>query len=56
MNDDYWFEPTPWMMGHVSVLPTEPENDAVRRLHEVVAEVTGKPVEPPVKPRIGFLP
>ena len=30
--------------------------EAVRRLREVVAEVTGKPVEPQPKQRIGFLP
>ena len=56
MNDEYWDDPKPWMMGHISLLPAEPENEAVRRLHEVVAEVTGKAVEPSVKPRIGFLP
>ncbi len=32
------------------------ECEAVRRLREVVAEVTGKPVEPQPKQRIGFLP
>lgn len=56
MNDEYWEGPTPWMMGHISLLPAEPENEAVRDLREVVAEVTGKAVEPPAKPRIGFLP
>lgn len=57
MNDDeYWYAPTPWAIGHISTLPSEPENEAVRELHQAVAEVTGKAVEPPIKPRIGFLP
>jgi hypothetical protein len=56
MNDDYWWASTPWMMGYASILPPEPENEKVRRLHEVVEEVTGRPVEQPAKPRIGFLP
>ena len=34
----------------------EPENDAVRMLHEAVEQVTGKPVSILPKPRIGFLP
>lgn len=44
------------MTGAITTLPPEPECEAVRRLHEVVAEVTGSPVEQPAKPRIGFLP
>ena len=42
--------------GSVSTLPAEPENETVAQLHQVVFEITGKRVEPPVKPRMGFLP
>lgn len=55
-DDDYWLDPTPWMMGYASILPVEQENDLVRQLRDVVAEVTGKPVDEPIKQRIGFLP
>lgn len=43
--------------GQVSTSTTDetPEEAAVRKLHEVVKEVTGKEVTQP-KPRIGFLP
>lgn len=44
------------MVGMVTTLPPEPDCEAIRRLHEVVEEVTGKPVEQPPKQRIGFLP
>ena len=44
------------MLGHASLLPPAAEDEAIQRLHEAVKEVTGKPVEPPQKPRIGFLP
>lgn len=56
LDDDYWYEATPWMMGYASCLPAEQADETVRRLHEVVAEVTGRPVELPLKPRMGFLP
>lgn len=42
--------------GSVSTLPAEPENETVAQLHQVVFEITGQRVEPPVKPRMGFLP
>lgn len=35
---------------------TDEQAEAIRRLHEVVEEITGKPVEQPQKQRIGFLP
>lgn len=44
------------MMGHVTTLPGESENETVEQLRQVVFEITGKRVEPPVKPRMGFLP
>lgn len=34
----------------------DPTDEAVRLLHEAVKTVTGRDVEPPVKPRMGFLP
>lgn len=42
--------------GHATTLPAEEENETIRKLHAVIAEITGKPVEPPAKNRIGFLP
>lgn len=54
--DDYWQEVTPWMMGYASCLPVEQGDDAVRQLHEVVQEITGRAVEQAEKPRMGFLP
>jgi hypothetical protein len=42
--------------GSVSTLPAEPEDKTIADLHEAVFEVTGKRVELPVRPRIGFLP
>lgn len=55
MNDEEFSYPM-HMVGSITTLPPEPEVEAVRRLHEVVAEVTGQPVDEPAKPRIGFLP
>ena len=52
---DEWTSPL-HMTGRVTLLPLEPENEAVRLLHEAVKEVTGKEVEVKPKPRIGFLP
>jgi hypothetical protein len=44
--------------GSVSTLQSETDQDdqTVAELHKVVFEVTGKRVEPPQKPRMGFLP
>lgn len=42
--------------GHVSTLPSEQEDDAITQLHQAVFDVTGKRVDPPAKPRMGFLP
>lgn len=53
--DDDWSYPI-HTTGYVSTLPNEPENDALDRLHQAVFDVTGKRVEKPDKPRIGFLP
>lgn len=52
------FEPEHYPLhqsGSASTLPTEQERDIIERLHEVVAEITGKPVDRPKKPRMGFL-
>lgn len=54
LDDDYSYPLH--QSGHISLLPAEQENEAVRRLHEAVKEVTGKDVEPPAKIRMGFLP
>lgn len=42
--------------GSISTLPSEPEDDTIARLHEVVKEVTGIAVQKQDRPRIGFLP
>lgn len=42
--------------AHAVSSDPEPADEAVRLLHEAVREVTGKPVEPPPRQRIGFLP
>jgi hypothetical protein len=42
--------------GSVSTLPVEDEDEAITQLHQAVFEVTGKRVEQPAKPRMGFLP
>lgn len=55
-SDDDWYYATPWMMGYASCLPVEQGDDAVRQLHEVVQEITGRAVEQAEKPRMGFLP
>lgn len=44
------------LTGFVSTLPAEQEDDTIKRLHQAVLDVTGKAVEAPVKPRMGFLP
>lgn len=53
--DDEWNYPL-HLTGHISTLPPEPEDDLVRQLHDVVREITGKPVDVPQRARIGFLP
>lgn len=54
---DYWhgYEAPYGGSGMATTLPTEPERDVVAELHAVVEEVTGKPVEAPPRPRMGFL-
>lgn len=44
------------MQGLCSTLPKDHEDDTIARLHAVIKEITGKDVEQPVKPRMGFLP
>lgn len=57
VTDDEYSFPL-YMVGSAHALNEQPpaEDDAVRKLHEAVLEVTGQPVAPPAKPRIGFLP
>lgn len=43
-------------VGYASTLHVEPQDDPVAKLRVVVAEVTGKPCDPPPKNPIGFLP
>ena len=59
MPDDEYSYPL-HMAGTASTLPPEPEregDEAVRRLHQCIEEITGKPARPPAlpKPRMGFL-
>jgi len=54
-NDDEWSYSL-HMQGSCSTLPQEQEDDTIARLHAVIKEITGKDVERPVKPRMGFLP
>jgi len=58
-SDDYWPEPS--ILGvsgsaYAVSSETDAQIEAIRLLHEAVKEVTGKAVEAPTKPRIGFLP
>lgn len=58
-SDDY--RPEPSILGvsgsaHAVSSETDSQDEAIRLLHEAVKEVTGKAVEEPTKPRIGFLP
>ena len=46
---------TLWMTGQATTLSNEPDEDIIERLHAVVAEITGRPVLKPQKPRMGFL-
>ena len=43
------------MLGTATPLHEEPKDDTISRLHAVVLEITGKPVETPPPRRIGFL-
>lgn len=55
LEDEHW-TPIPWGFGQAGYLDqSTAKRDVVAELHAVVAEVTGKPVEP-AKRRIGFLP
>jgi hypothetical protein len=54
--DDYAESYPVHSTGTASTLPAEQEDEVVRLLREVVKEVTGRDVEQPAKPRIGFLP
>lgn len=52
-DDDLW-NPGPGMVGAAHYVSAEPpEQDIVERLHAVVEEVTGQPVEQPSR-KIGF--
>lgn len=53
---DSEFSYTIHTQGAATTLPVEAGDEKIRRLHEVVEEVTGRKVEKPAKPRIGFLP
>jgi hypothetical protein len=57
-DDDYYYSPGPGQLGsaHAVSADSDSQEEAVRLLHEAVKEVTGKAVEAPAKPRIGFLP
>ncbi len=52
---DQWDNLHTWQGSAHSVSGEVPERDLVAELRQVVAEVTGKPVEAPSR-RIGFLP
>lgn len=54
MDDEYSYPLH--LTGFASTLPAEEEDDTISRLHDVVREITGRPVETPAKPRMGFLP
>jgi hypothetical protein len=61
MIADYWdyylygYDAPGSGMGMATTLPTEPERDIGAELRTAVEDVTGKPVAPPDKPRIGFV-
>jgi len=54
LDDEYSY--TLHMTGTASTLGPEAEDEIVKRLHAVVEEVTGKPVDKPIKRSIGFMP
>ena len=41
-------------VGYGTTGDPDEECEAVRLLHDAVEEVTGKRIEPPVKPKMGF--
>ena len=54
LNDEYSYPLH--QSGYVSTLPVDKdENDVISRLHDVVREITGKPVEKPTPRRFGFI-
>jgi hypothetical protein len=57
LEDDYYEEGSLRMLGSAHAVSDGPPpvDDVIARLHAVVKEVTGKDVEPPQKPRMGFL-
>jgi len=56
LDDEYSYPIHMTGAAHAVSGETDEECEAVRLLREVVAEVTGKPVQQQPKPRIGFLP
>jgi len=52
--DGEWYYPL-HMLGQASTLPTDSEDDIIKRLHKAVEDVTGKPIPSPPKNPIGFL-
>lgn len=53
-DDDYFYEMPPWGFGSThSISSDPPERDIVTELHQVIEEVTGKPVIQPAR-KIGF--
>lgn len=55
---DYWldgYEAPVGGSGMATTLPVEHERDVVAEMHNVVAEITGKPLPQPEPRRIGFL-
>lgn len=56
-SDDEGYSYPLHMLGSASATGQQDEiDDIIKRLHDVVREVTGRPVETAPKPRIGFLP
>lgn len=54
LDDEYGY--VLHMQGSASTLPKEQEDDTIARLHAVIKEITGKDVDQPARPRMGFLP
>lgn len=54
--DDEYSYPVHQTGGIGTLTVTEPVEDVIAKLHAVIKEVTGKAVEQPSKPRMGFLP
>jgi hypothetical protein len=53
MDDDDFYEATPWMIGSCYQVSGDPKSDVIEELYKVVEEVTGKPVLRP-RNKIGF--